>query len=97
MKTGISTQDWDDMADALFEASKTNPEIITKEDYMTIKVKPDFEPDRSFETVQEAIDYCNEQPNPMYALGAIVGANCEMGEFGFAGDLVHEGDQIIRK
>lgn len=74
-----------------------NPEIITKEEYDKLTVAPisdDFDATREFDSVQEAVDYCNSQPRPMFALGAIVAARITMQDFGFAGDLVHEGELI---
>ena len=49
-----------------------------------------FDATRSFESIQEAVEYCRRQECPLNALKAIVVANMDMGEFGFAADMIRE-------
>ena len=53
-----------------------------------------FDPNKSFESPMEAVDYCNEQVLPMDAFKAVVLANIDEWEFGFASELVAEGELI---
>lgn len=54
----------------------------------------DFDPGRQFEHVDEAIAYCRQQPDPRAAVRAIVIANMDAGEFGFASELVKEAEVL---
>ncbi len=51
---------------------------------------PDFNPHQGFESPTEAIALIAKQPDRLAAMLAIVQANIEMGEFGFASEVVEE-------
>jgi hypothetical protein len=50
----------------------------------------DFKPDRGFDSPSEAAEYCAEFPEPEKRAMEIVQANIDMGEYGFASELVAE-------
>ncbi len=54
------------------------------------KKRPKFDPGRLFDSPEQAIRYARKQRDPAAAVWAIAKANVEMGEFGFAGELVTE-------
>jgi hypothetical protein len=49
-----------------------------------------FDPNQSFESATEAIELCKQQPDPRKAAMQIVNANIDMGEYGFAAEVVQE-------
>lgn len=49
-----------------------------------------FDPYRSFENPQEAVDYINEQDDPEAAAWEVIKANTEHGEAGFASEVLYE-------
>lgn len=49
-----------------------------------------FEPEMKFESVNEAVDMILDQDRPEEALLAVVRANVNFGEFGFAGEVLQE-------
>ena len=51
-----------------------------------------FDPYRVFKSPYEAIEYCEKQKDPMKARWAIAKANVEMGEYGFASEVVRESE-----
>ena len=46
-----------------------------------------FDPERQFESPDEAIEYANRQPDPLEAAKAIILSNIEVGEYGFASEV----------
>lgn len=54
--------------------------------------KETFDPYRGFESPREAIEYCEKQEDSMKAMWAIAQANVEMGEYGFASEVVRESE-----
>jgi hypothetical protein len=57
-------------------------------------MKYKFDASQQFDSVNEAIDLCKTQPDSMEALKAIVLANIDIGEFGFAADLCREAETL---
>ncbi len=49
-----------------------------------------FDPNRDFESVSEAVKYCEKQTNPVLALKMVACANIDQGEYGFASELIAE-------
>jgi hypothetical protein len=49
-----------------------------------------FDPGASFDSPRQAVDLINLQPNPIDALLAVVKANVEYSEFGFASEVISE-------
>jgi len=47
-----------------------------------------FDPTRSFESVKEAIDYCNSYPNCIARIEELAHRNIDFGEYGFVRDLL---------
>jgi len=47
-----------------------------------------FDPQQTFESVQEALDLICAQSTPLEALMKVVKHNIEVGEFGFSGELI---------
>ncbi len=54
--------------------------------------KETFDPHRQFDSPSEAIEYCEKQKDPMKAMWAIAQANVDMGEYGFASEVVYESE-----
>ena len=54
--------------------------------------KKKFDPYRQFDSPTEAIEYCEQQKDPMKAMWAIAKANVEAGEYGFASEVVYESE-----
>lgn len=93
MTTEMTQEQWDDYADALYEDIQSGKyEAIQKGQALfdPSKLAIDFDPYRSFESVDEAIAYCEKQPEPITAIMAIACANILLGEFGFASEVVLE-------
>ena len=53
-----------------------------------------FDPSRSFESPAEAVEYAKQQRDPIKAVKAIIIANLDMGEFGFASEVCREAEVI---
>ncbi len=81
----MTQSEWNDHADALYEEIKKGRALFDPS-----KLAIDFDPYRSFNSVDEAIAYCEKQPEPMTACMAITCANILLGEFGFASEVVKE-------
>lgn len=55
-----------------------------------MKPAPQFDAWQPWDSAQEAIDAIYEQPRPDEAAWAVIHRNVEMGEIGFARDLLYE-------
>lgn len=55
-----------------------------------MKQDTEFDPSRQFDSVQEAVDYALKQSVPDDEVWAIIKANADMGEIGFAAELLSE-------
>lgn len=78
----------DDVAQGTYDT--TDLVKLSKYRELEAKLPPPltFDPNRGFDSIQEALDLIYAQPAPMQALLAIVEANIRMGESDFAGSLV---------
>jgi hypothetical protein len=47
-----------------------------------------FNPKQSFDSPQQAIDLCKKRKDPIEAAKQIVSENIDMGEYGFASEVV---------
>jgi hypothetical protein len=68
-------------SDAEKDTDFTEIEILKSYDITT------FDPERQFESPDEAIEYANRQPDPLEAAKAIILSNIEVGEYGFASEV----------
>ena len=55
----------------------------------------EFDPYRSFASVEEALDYCAKYPYPLTATRAVVSANMARCEFGFAAELCRASESLV--
>lgn len=54
--------------------------------------KKKFDAYRQFDSPTQAIEYCEQQKDPIKAMWAIVHANYDMGEIGFASEVLRESE-----
>lgn len=59
-----------------------------------MKKIPKFDPSKDFGSPAEAVEYCRQFQHPVECAKEIVLANIDMGEFGFASELVTEMQEL---
>jgi hypothetical protein len=65
-------------------------ELCEKINCAPAEENPGFDPAQEFESVAEAMRIIGEQPKAMAAAKAVILANIDRGELGFASDIVKE-------